>query len=328
MQYIDKIFKLHHLLHNHRLPVSGKTIEEELQCSRATRERIIRDMRDFLGAPITYDNSRRGYHYDQHDAFYPYELPGLWFNAGELQALLACQHLLAELTPGILKDEINQLKVRLDKLLTQAPGTSKPALNKVKILHQGQRHYDNAYFMCIAAALFDNKRLKIEYHARSDDKTTLRQVSPQTLVRYRDNWYLDAWCHARNELRSFSIDRIQQVILVDSPVELIEPEQLQNHFAESYGIFSGEPEHVAILNFSSIRARWVADEQWHPKQKSQWLEDGRFQLQIPFKHDQELLMDILKYGADVEVVAPASLVAAIKSKVWKMMELYGCSEDR
>lgn len=36
-------------------------------------------------------------------------------------------------------------------------------------------------------------------------------ISPQRLVHYRDNWYLDAWCHLRNDLRRFSVDAIQRV---------------------------------------------------------------------------------------------------------------------
>jgi len=43
-----------------------------------------------------------------------------------------------------------------------------------------------------------------------------REVSLQRLVHLRDNWYLDAWCHLRNDVRSFSIDAIQRVSILDS----------------------------------------------------------------------------------------------------------------
>lgn len=51
--------------------------------------------------------------------------------------------------------------------------------------------------------------MRIRYHSRSKDERTERVVSPQRLIYYRDNWYLDAWDHLREALRSFSIDRIR-----------------------------------------------------------------------------------------------------------------------
>jgi proteasome accessory factor C len=300
MQHIDKIFKLHNTL----------------------RDRIIKYMREMLDAPIVYDKNRNGFYYDHDHAQHPYELPGLWFNAQELQALLACQHLLANVSAGILQDDIAQLQNRLEKLLRLNNGVAKPDLNKIKILNQANRSGNDSVFLKVASALFNGKRLRIDYHARSDNRHSQRDISPQTLVRYRDNWYLDAWCHLRGELRSFAIDRIVSVLELDQSADSINPEQLQQHFSTSYGIFSGSAKHLAVLNFSADRARWVADEQWHPEQQSQWLDDGRYQLSIPFNDHRELLMDILKHGAEVEVLSPAFLVEAVREQVEAMREIY------
>lgn len=323
MQHIDKIFKLHNILRERRTPISGKAIQEQLECSRATRDRIIRYMREMLDVPIAYDKYRNGFYYDHDHAQHPYELPGLWFNAQELQALLACQHLLANVSAGILQNDIAQLQSRLEKLLTLTPGVAKPDLNKIKILNQANRRSNDGIFLNVATALFNGKRLQISYHARSDNQHSQRDISPQTLVRYRDNWYLDAWCHLRGQLRSFAIDRIVSITPLDQNADLIDAEQLQQHFAASYGIFSGSARHLAVLNFSTDRARWVADECWHPEQQSQWLNDGRYQLSIPFNDHRELLMDILKHGAEVEVVSPAFLVEAIREQIEAMGEIYG-----
>lgn len=322
MQHIDKIFKLHNLLCERRTPIQGKDIERKLECCRATRNRVVGDLRDKLKAPLVYDRGRNGYYYDRDHPDYPYELPGLWFNAHELTALLACQHLLADITPGILQDSIGQLQNRLEKLLTSNPGAAKPELKKIKILNQAERRPDDGLFVTLATALFNGKRLNIAYHARGTDQTSRREVSPQTLVRYRDNWYLDAWCHLRRELRSFAVDRIANADPLTENTETIAAETLKAYFAESYGIFSGSPRYTAILNFTAERARWVADEHWHPKQQSQWLEGGRYQLAIPFSDHRELLMDILKHGAEVEVVEPALLVGLVKEEIARMGEVY------
>src|SRR3546814_10458132 len=79
-----------------------------------------------------------------------------------------------------------------------------------------------------------------------------------------------------------------------------------------YGIFAGKPKAWATLRFSAHAARWVADEHWHSQQKGEWLPDGRYELKLPYSNSKELLMDVLKYGPDAEVVAPLSLREEMK----------------
>jgi predicted DNA-binding transcriptional regulator YafY len=100
------------------------------------------------------------------------------------------------------------------------------------------------------------------------------------------------------------------------------PATLNRTLADSYGIFAGTPVATAVLVFNAKRARWVADEQWHPRQQNRWLEDGRYELRVPYSDDRELVMDILKYGADVEVVAPAALRGRIESMLEAAAMLY------
>ncbi|MGH8744397.1 MAG: helix-turn-helix transcriptional regulator, partial [Burkholderiales bacterium] len=70
-----------------------------------------------------------------------------------------------------------------------------------------------------------------------------------------------------------------------------------------------------VLRFTAERARWVAEEQWHPQQKGVFLEDGSYKLSIPYSGTHELVMDILKYGPDVEVIAPGELRSAVAAQL-------------
>jgi len=141
-------------------------------------------------------------------------------------------------------------------------------------------------------------------------------------VHYRDNWYLDAWCHLRRALRSFSLDRIRAARLEETEAKDIPDAELDVHFAGSYGIFAGPPTHTAVLRFTAERARWVASEEWHPKQHGELLPDGRYQLSLPYADPRELIMDILKYGPDVEVVAPESLRTAVAERLAQACGVY------
>jgi predicted DNA-binding transcriptional regulator YafY len=82
---------------------------------------------------------------------------------------------------------------------------------------------------------------------------------------------------------------------------------LDEHLAAGYGIFSGPPKAWATIVFSAKAARWVADAHWHSRQEGRFLPDGRYELRVPYSSGKELLMDVLRYGADAEITDPVSL---------------------
>ena len=321
MDKLDRIYALHTELANARLPVSKKTLEEKLECTHATVERIIRDMRLYLNAPIEYDRTANGYYYDS--KINPsYELPGLWFNPTELHALLTAYHLLTNVEPGLLETHIAPLKNKIQKLLHNDKAGDKNLGNRIRIVKIASRRHNPKHFSAVASALINRQQLYIRYLGRERNKESERTVSPQRIIYYRDNWYLDAWCHKREALRNFSIDRILESKAQNLPAKDISDTELDRYFATAYGIFAGEPKHTAVIRFNSNIARWVADEQWHPHQNGQYELDGSYILEIPYNDPRELIRDILKYGSDVEVLSPGQLRAQIKQQLEKAITLY------
>ncbi|MBK7490723.1 MAG: WYL domain-containing protein [Nitrosomonas sp.] len=79
---------------------------------------------------------------------------------------------------------------------------------------------------------------------------------------------------------------------------------------------------TAVLRFTAERARWVADEQWHPHQQGQFLLAGSYELRIPYANETELVMDILKHGAAVEVIAPEALRQTIVQNLQQVQKNY------
>jgi predicted DNA-binding transcriptional regulator YafY len=163
----------------------------------------------------------------------------------------------------------------------------------------------------------------MRYYTRSGARRDQRTVSPQRLVYYRDNWYLDAWCHLRDGLRTFGIDAIETVQALEEPSLEVSAEELDSHFAGAYGIFAGAAEHRAVLRFEPMRARYVATERWHRDQHGEMLPDGRYQLSVPYGNPAELVMDILKYGPDCEVIEPLELRDLVAERLAAALARYG-----
>lgn len=128
-------------------------------------------------------------------------------------------------------------------------------------------------------------------------------------------------------LRSFSVDRIRRATEHDEPARDVPDVDLDEHFASSYGIFAGKANKTAVLRFSAERARWVADERWHPRQVAQFLTDGRFELKIPYRDPRELVGDIPRHGGEVEVVEPAVLRNAVEAALQHALRQYAAERD-
>ncbi|MDQ6960138.1 MAG: YafY family protein [Mariprofundaceae bacterium] len=301
MDKLERAHRLHKLLTERRTPVSMYEIREMFACSESTAKRTIQNLKN-LGAPI-YCTDGLGYRYDTHIAF---ELPGVWFSPEELHALLTIQQLTANLSGGLFGDSIKLIRDKATSLLgSHVP--SKEEIRRVRVLGAGARSKTLPMFPLVAHAVMHRQRIHIRYHSRQRDEWTEREVSPQRLVFYRGNWYLDAWCHKEEDLRSFAVEKIERAHLLDTRCREIPDAELDEKLTTSFGIFSGRPKATAVLRFSEKAARWVADEEWFPDISGSWLDDGRYELRIPYADPTELVMEICRYGADAEVIEPPAL---------------------
>jgi predicted DNA-binding transcriptional regulator YafY len=314
MERLERFYKIDQLL-NAQKAVPFSVLMKELGVSRASVKRDLEYMRERFNAPIEYDREANGYRFGAPRSGPRYELPGLWFNAGEAYALLSMHTLLAELQPGLLEPHVGPLQERLRALLGGEPAW-KDIEKRIRVFQPGRRVSREEFFGVVATAVLRRQRLWIRHYNRKDDRETEREISPQRLVHYRDNWYVDAYCHLREDLRSFAVDAIRAAELREARAKEVPAPELDAHLGAGYGIFAGREVEWAKLRFTPQAARWVAAQEWHPKQRSRAEADGSYLLEIPYAHEQELLMEILKFGADVEVLAPASL----RSRVAELLQ--------
>lgn len=322
MDRTERFYKIEQLLHDRRV-ASFDEIQSELEVSRATLKRDFQYLRDRLNAPIVYDREAGGYRFDAPTGkASKFALPGLWFNASEIHALLMMQNLLEEVQPGLLGPQIAPLQTRLKSLLGSQDDAPEEVSRRVRIVHAAKRQADLRFFEVIASALLKRHRLAIRHWNRGRNEETEREVSPQRMVFYRDNWYLDAWCHLRDEVRSFGVDAIRHAVLLEKKAKDVAARRLDEVLGAGYGIFSGDRVQWAKLRFTPEAARWVATEQWHPEQKVSTDPQGRHLMELPYSNPTELVMDILRHGADVEVLAPASLRNHVREKLATALKVY------
>jgi proteasome accessory factor C len=314
MDKFDRIFQLHAILAARKTPIPLEDLTARLECSKATLHRAINVLKDTLHAPVVFDAQGGGYRYATVTGVASFELPGLWFTTAELQALAVMQRLLKDVGGGLLTEHLGPLSKRLDELTRHRRLNLGEAASRLRFPAIASRPAGPA-FQTVASATLQRKQLWIEYHARGTDEHSERTVSPQRVTHYRESWYLDSWDEGKQALRCFAIDRILRATVLDDQAVDVAESELDAHYASSYGIFGGQPDKIAVLQFSQERARWVADEVWHPQQQGKLLEDGSYELRIPYRDQRELVMDILRHGPHVLVIEPESLVDEVKNQL-------------
>ena len=312
MSKVERLYHLHNILDQRRTPISRQELMERLECSQATLYRLVGELRDFLGAPIEQDPETRGFYYDR-SLDQAFDLPGIWISPGELQALLTARQVLANVQPGLLEGELESLQGRITALLRQKGIEAESGESRIHLQQVAGRAVPAHLFQDVLGTLIRRQRLHIRYHGRRRDEVSERTVSPQRLTQYRNSWYLDAWCHQAKGLRSFALERIREQEVKDELAIEVDEAVLAEHFDRSYGIFSGPAEHTAVLRFTPEMSRWVSEENWHRDQRGEFDKSGSWLLKVPFSSARELVMDILRYGQDVEVIAPDFLRALVAS---------------
>jgi predicted DNA-binding transcriptional regulator YafY len=320
MDPTEKIFLLHKLLIQSRSPVHIDRICQELRCSTKTFYRIRRKLESVTRHEIENCNEQY-YRYVIEDGE-TIHFPGLWFTNDEIDALICFNNMLNTIQAGILECIMQPFKKKLFSLFDAHEITEQVWNSRIKIIPIAQRSIDQEIFRIITDTVLHGKRCRIAYKSLSSEIPEVREISPQTLLRYRDNWYVDAHCHSRGDLRTFALSRIESTEKLQSDAVTIDRSVLEQHYTSTYGIFNGSHQEIATINFTGIAAREIAHEEWHPAQKTAWINDTTLQLTIPYCDATELIMDILRWGDMAEVISPESLRTRLRQIFENGVRLY------
>ena len=295
----------------------------ELGVSVATFKRDLEFLRSRFQVNIEWSRERGGYHCeDLHSGSGQGNIPGPMYSASEIHALLLMQDLLVQLQPGLLEMDLTPLRQRLQLLLGAKHFEPDQIRRRIRILHMTSRPVDPKCFQLVSIATLSRRRLELRHWSRFRNEEPVREVSPQRLVYYRGNWYVDSWCHLRNDLRSFALDAISDAELSEIPADDIADEALDANLGSGYGIFTGEPTNTALLRFEPHVTPWVSREIWHSRQTQHIEPTGHLVLSVPYSADYELTMDILRYGPNVEVLAPDGLRRRVEEQLRAAINRY------
>lgn len=299
---LARIFFIDHRIRT-RKKVTIKEIVDEHEVSEITAKRDIEAMRDRLNAPIVYDRKLKGYTYKQ-------EFKLLNF-AGEQLFLF---YVLAK---GITKNpnylpltaeySRNIIISKIDEIL---PDQYLSISDSFIYWNSDYEKIDFNLLNKIITGLSEKKKLLIYYFTKNKDLSK-RYIEPLKVICYGTKWYLAAYCYLREEIRLFSISRIDRMEVTDKPFEKhISDKEVDNILNQSFGIAKSKDIKLAKIKFYEPSSYYVKNLIWHNNQKTkEYLEEkGKItEFTIPYSMPEELVGKVLKYGPDAEILEPKEL---------------------
>lgn len=312
--------RLYDYLENKRYGVSGQSIEDELEISPATFKRALRYLRE-QGITV-FSPQNGGYKLDERSRG-KVNLSGELLNEDQLGLLLESVHTLTYLVQAdVFKEQLAPVLNRIKASLHKA---DQPPI--IDVIHHHARKDTSNHLKTLLNAAQLKKQIDVHYSARTSGHST-RRVSIQKLIYYRANWYLIAWCHQKKSIRTFAVERFEHIDVTSQCSFLLEEEEITAFYRNTYGIFGGRKVDTARLRFSADVAQWIQDELWHPDQQLQIQQDGSVILEIPIGETlTELVMDLMKYGEDLEVLHPEKLKKALIVKHRAAQKMIGSQNE-
>jgi proteasome accessory factor B len=288
----------------------------ELEVSAKSIQRDLEFMRDRLNLPLEYDGSRFGYYYTEPVSSFP----TLQITEGELVALLIAEKALEQYRgTNFEKPLVSALK----KMAAQLPDTVSFNMAEwdqtISFRTSAEPILNLEIFDALAKATAARRQLRFNYRKPGQQKPEARIVNPYHLANINGEWFLFAFDHARNDIRTFVPARISGVEATGKTFARPPRFSLEKRLHDSFGVVSGEGEFEVVVRFDAFAAAYVREKRWHSSQTMRELKDGGVELRMKLSSLAEVQRWVLSWGGHAAVVAPRELLDSITEAAEHML---------
>ncbi len=242
-------------------------------------------------------------------------VPAVQFSATELMALVFTSDLARPLEGTPIKESI-------DSAVAKAAGALPPEAEEFAHSLQGwfsagigphqiyREHRDK--IDQLARAITRHRTVEMRYYTASRDKTTRRKVDPYHIWYAAGALYLIGYCHLRQDVRMFAVDRILSLAVTNLPSQMPLGFNVEEYVKGALAVMRGGPQIEVVLRFDRKTSAWAKNRIWHPSQKATMNHDGCLTLVLQVADTPELIGWILSFGSGVRVLRPASVIQEVR----------------
>ena len=290
----------------------GKTIRQLAEMTNVTTRTIRRDLEALqeAGFPL-YDVSDDGPKRWKLGRRPFQELDHTTFNLAEPSALYFSRALVERLAIPTFEEDLKSAFAKLESALGPRMRQFLDRLPQTLQAKTGPtRTHDDDHQRKVTVRILDavlhHRRLTMRYHSLSSKREKTYQIDPYRLVYAQGSLYLFAYVALYQQVRTFAVERIQQLTPLDETFTPVE-DVTEAAWPHSLGIYHGKPEQVQ-LEFASEIAPYVQERTWHPSQTTTLRKNGALALKMNVCLDNSLQNWIRSFGSSVRVISPQTLI--------------------
>lgn len=287
-------------------------------------ERTLRRDLDALGLsgfPVYSDRENGKSYWKLNESYRKFPVP---LTATELYALQCGLKLMTPLEGTFISESLRGLYQKVNANLN--PENRKYLTLLQQSLHIGIPPYKiykthRLLIEQIRQAIEKGKTVDMTYRPLRTSRPGKKKINPYRLWYYNGTLYLIGYSHERKEIRTYSVDRVGTIKITDKSFQMPLYFSIEDYFRDAFGVFRGKPEPVELV-FEPSASIWVREKIWHSSQKFTMLRGQKIRMNLDVAVTPELIQWVLGFGAQVEVIQPASLRRAIENESWKLLEKY------
>ena len=163
--------------------------------------------------------------------------------------------------------------------------------------------------------------LKFTHKKHWEDDITQREVKPIAIKESQQRWYLICWDKKDETVKTFGLDRISNLKITDTKFKPI-AFNVEKEFRNAFGVLRDEPAEKVILEFTKQQGNYIKTFPLHESQRIVEETEDEVILEVFIHTTNDFIMELLKYGSEVEVLEPQSLIGIMKGKLEQMKRLY------
>ncbi len=318
-RHLERLLELDALLRCGQ-PYTAARLAEELEVSERTIRNDLAFLRDRFHAPIS-SNKKQGYHYTEPT----WRLPSIFLSKGELFALTLGARMLQAYSGSTYAQDLHSAIDRLAERLPEKTWVDLQELSQERILFRSgaQVDLDPDIWHKLEGACQRQKTVEMIYYTASRDAVSTRKLDPYVLHIYRGtNPYVIGYCHQRQEIRWFRVDRIKQLQVLDNVFVLDPTFDAKDHLEMIFQHEAGGVPQTIIVWFDAPTAPYIRERRWHRTQEIQEHPDGSLTLRMVVGGLNDLKRWVLGYGKGAVVREPRELVEMVKSEIISMSTSY------
>lgn len=178
------------------------------------------------------------------------------------------------------------------------------------------------HFEPLSSAVEAQQQVWMRYYSNARAEETERAIDPYQVLLYQGRGYLIGYCHLRQKVLDFRLDRIRALQVLETTFTCPPDFDLEAYLGPSFGMYKGERTFAVHVRFSSYQARWIKEEVWHESQIMVERPDGTLDVRMQVSGLADVARWVLAYGGEAEVISPPVLRQRVATEARRMAALY------